>query len=394
MAQKSNRRVISRIAAACSGLQLVVLLALGLALFLFAHGLARAADSKPAWQLEWEKTIKAAEAEGGVNVYVVDYPRFTVSLFQKFYPKIKLNMVDGPSGPALTSRLMAERRAGKYQADLYIAGQGTHVSILYPAKALAPMPAAFILPEVKDESKWFKGKHRFVDPETRHSFVFQGHRGLYVSVNTQQARAEEIKSWWDVIHPKWKGKIIGYDPTIAGVARNVLWYLSMNKSLGPEFMTKLYGDMQLTVSRDHRQLVDWLASGKAAICVPCDDAELTAAKEQKLPVETVIHTLKEGDYIAGGQGVISLITPSPHPHGAQVFLNWFLSREGQSLYQEQSVKSGQRNANSRRMDISKDVIAPAYRLRDDAVLWENGPTVDQETAEATKLLKSILARRP
>ena len=362
--------------------------------FLLTTRVLYSADSRLTWQIEWEKAVKAAESEGEVNVYVVDYPRFTVSQFQKFHPKIRLNMIDGPSGPALASRLMAERRAGKYQADLYIAGQGTHVSILYPAKALAPMPPAFILAEVKDEARWFKGKHRFVDPDIRHSFVFQGHRGLYISVNTHQAKANEIRSWWDLVNPKWKGKIIGYDPTIAGVARNVLWYLYMNKSLGPEFMTKLYGDMQLTLSRDHRQLVDWLASGKAAICVPCDDAELSAAKEQKLSVETVTHTLKEGDYIAGGQGVISLITPAPHPHAAQIFLNWFLSREGQSLYQELSVKSGQRNANSRRTDISKDVIAPEYRLKDDAVFWENGPTVDQETAEATKLLKSILARRP
>jgi hypothetical protein len=132
----------------------------------------RAAESGPAWQVEWEKTLKAAETEGEVAVYVVDYPRFAVSQFQKAYPKIKLLSVDGPSGPALSSRLMAERRAGKYLADLYIAGQGTHVSVLYPAKALAPMPPVFILPEVKDQSKWFKGKHRSVDPETRHSFVF------------------------------------------------------------------------------------------------------------------------------------------------------------------------------------------------------------------------------
>jgi iron(III) transport system substrate-binding protein len=289
---------------------------------------------------------------------------------------------------------MAERRAGKYQADLFITGQGVHVSVLYPAKALAPMPPAFILPEVKDESKWFKGKHRFVDPETRYSFVFQGHRGLYISVNTQQAKPDEIKSWWDLINPKWKGKIIGYDPSIAGVARNVLWYLYMNKVLGPEFMSKLYGDMQLTLSRDHRQLVDWLAAGKAAVCVPCDDAELGRVQEQRLPVASITHTLKEGDYIAGGQGVISLIAPAPHPHAAQIFLNWFLSREGQSLFQEQSVKSGQRNANSRRTDIPKDVIAPEYRLKDDAVFWESGPTVDQETAEATKMLKEILARKP
>ena len=124
------------------------------------------------------------------------------------------------------------------------------------------------------------------------------------------------------------------------------------------------------------------------------NTELASAKEQRLPVDSVTQTLKEGDYIAGGQGVISLITPAPHPHAAQIFLNWFLSREGQSLFQEQSVKSGQRNANSRRTDIPKDVIAPEYRLKDDAVFWENGPNVDQETAEATKLLKGILAKRP
>jgi iron(III) transport system substrate-binding protein len=353
------------------------------------NGVSEAAES---WQSEWEKTLKAAESEGEVAVYVVDYPRFTVSQFQKAYPKIKLNQIDGPSGPALSSRLMAERRAGKYLADLYIAGQGTHVSVLYPAKALAPMPPAFILPEVKDESKWFKGKHRFVDPETRHSFVFQGHRGLYISINTQQARTDEIKSWWELINPKWKGKLIGYDPTIAGVARNVLWYLYTNKSLGADFIGKLYGDMQMTLARDHRQLVDWLATGKAAVCVPCDDADLFSAREQRLPVESITQTLKEGDYIAGGQGVISLIAQAPHPHAAQIFLNWFLSREGQNTFQEQSVKSGQRNANSRRIDISKTIIAPEYRLKDDAVLLENGPNVDQETAEATKLLKAIIAR--
>jgi iron(III) transport system substrate-binding protein len=354
---------------------------------------ANCAQAAQSWQGEWEKTVKAAEAEGEVAVYVVDYPRFAVSQFQKAFPKIKLVSVDGPSGPALSSRLMAERRAGKYLADLYIAGQGTHVSILYPAKALAPMPPALILPEVNDESKWFKGKHRYVDPETRHSFVFQGHRGLYVSYNTSQVRAGDIKSWSELINPKWKGKIIGYDPAIAGVARNVLWYLYKNKSLGPEFMSKLYGDMEMIIGRDQRQLVDWLAAGKAAVCIACDDADLGSAKENRLPVETITQTLKEGDYVAAGQGVISLITPAPHANAAQVFLNWFLSREGQTIYQEQSVKSGQRNANSRRMDIAKDVIRPEYRLKENSEVWENGADVDKETAEATKLLKEILAKK-
>jgi ABC-type Fe3+ transport system substrate-binding protein len=198
----------------------------------------------------------------------------------------------------------------------------------------------------------------------------------------------------DLVNPKWKGKLIGYDPTIAGVARNVLWYVYKNKSLGADFMNKLYGDQELTIGRDQRQLVDWLATGKAAICVACDDADIGGAKENQLPVETITHTLKEGDYVAAGQGVISLITPAPHANAAQVFLNWFLSKAGQTIYQEQSVKSGQRNANSRRMDIPKDAIRPEYRLKENTDVLENGPDVDKETADATKLLKDIVARKP
>jgi ABC-type Fe3+ transport system substrate-binding protein len=285
---------------------------------------------------------------------------------------------------------MAERRAGRYQADLYIAGQGTHVSVLYPAKALAPMPSAFILPEVKDESKWFKAKHRFIDPDTNRSFVFQGHRGHYISYNTQRAKADDIKAWRDLTQSNWKGQILGYDPSIAGTARNALWYMYKNPALGPEFMNKLFGEMEITFSRDHRQVVDWLV-GKGALCIACNDAE--AGRDQGLAVDIVTHSLKEGDYVAGGQGVISLMTPAPHPNAARIFLNWFLSREGQTLFQELSVKSGQQNANSRRMDIPKDVIKPEYRLKEDSVYWENGPTVDQETAEATKLLREILSRR-
>jgi ABC-type Fe3+ transport system substrate-binding protein len=370
----------------------IFLLGVSIALLYLSVGedAARAGEPKAAWQVEWEKTLRAAETEGEVSVYVVDYPKFTVSQFQKAYPKIKLAMVDGPSGPALSSRLMAERRAGKYQADLYIAGQGTHVSVLYPAKALAPMPAAFILPEVKDESKWFRGKHRFIDPDANRSFVFQGHRGHYISYNTQRAKADDIRSWWDLTQSRWKGQILGYDPSIAGTARNALWYMYKNPSLGPDFMNNLFGEMGITFSRDHRQVVDWLV-GKAALCIACNDAE--TGRDQGLAVDVITHSLKEGDYVAGGQGVISLITPPPHPNAARIFLNWFLSREGQTLFQELSVKSGQQNANSRRMDIAKDVIKPEYRLKVDSVYWENGPNVDQETAEATKLLKDILSRK-
>jgi hypothetical protein len=94
-----------------SSLHFILLIALSL---IAPRGTGGAAESGTS---DWEKTLKLAEAEGEVTVYVVDYPRFTVNQFQKAFPKIRLNQVDGPSGPALSSRLMAVRRAGMYQAD-------------------------------------------------------------------------------------------------------------------------------------------------------------------------------------------------------------------------------------------------------------------------------------
>ena len=42
---------------------------LSICLSAFAH----AAESKPTWQTEWERTVKAAEEEGQLTVYIAGY---------------------------------------------------------------------------------------------------------------------------------------------------------------------------------------------------------------------------------------------------------------------------------------------------------------------------------
>jgi hypothetical protein len=71
--------------------------------------------------------------------------------FQKKFPKIKISVVTARGGEHV-SRLMAERRAGKFLADVGNLGN-TSPYTLYQSKTLEPIASAFILPEVKDESK-------------------------------------------------------------------------------------------------------------------------------------------------------------------------------------------------------------------------------------------------
>ena len=53
--------------------------------------------------------------------------------------------------------------------------------------------------------------------------------------------------------------------------------------IGPEFMKKFFGGMDITYAKNFRQMTDWLAQGKFAICMGCKDS--MRAKNQGLPVE-------------------------------------------------------------------------------------------------------------
>lgn len=48
------------------------------------------------------------------------------------------------------------------------------LSVFHKAGLLDPINSELILPEVVDESKWWKGKHPFVDPEGKYIFAFNG----------------------------------------------------------------------------------------------------------------------------------------------------------------------------------------------------------------------------
>src|SRR5689334_10403923 len=76
-----------------------------------------AAEAGPAWQLDWEKTVRAAEEEGAVTIYMTGAfePVFR-DPFQKKFPKIKVISATG-RGPELSQRVMSERRAEKFAVD-------------------------------------------------------------------------------------------------------------------------------------------------------------------------------------------------------------------------------------------------------------------------------------
>jgi len=344
---------------------------------------AFAADAKFPAQSDWDRTVEAAKKEGKLNVYLWHGSNLdkVVQLFEKKYPDIKLTTVGG-RGSSFITRITSEIRAAKNLADVCICGVTSPFKIFYEQmKALEPLKPALLLPEVKDESKWWQGKQHYQDPEGKYLFIYIGSpSGTRVYYNRTQVNPSEFKSYWDLLTPKWKGKIIAIDPNESSGGWRQLYY---HPDLGVKYLRKLLTEMDLTASRDERQTTDWLVQGKYAMAL--FSRGVPEAKAQGLPVDEVKESqFKEAPSISSGaNGTIALMSNAPHSNAAKVFVNWFLSREGQSAVQE-IMNSPLDQNQSMRNDLPLDPVPAESRRRDDIRYM---PIFTPETMDAAPVLK-------
>ncbi|HEY7553952.1 MAG TPA: extracellular solute-binding protein [Candidatus Binatia bacterium] len=360
--------------------------------FLVAVKLVRAADAKPSWQATWEQTVAAAKKEGRLNFYVGRYgAEPLLNEFRKEFPEIKLVTVNG-TGNSLGTRIIAELRAGNVVADLFSGGANTNYEVLYEGKALDSIKSTLILPEVLDESKWYEGRHRYTDPEQRHIFVYIANpssSGFYY--NTTLVNPKEFKSYWDLVAPKWKGKYVSQEPTGTGLGASIQ-FIYYHPELGAEYLKRLFGDMQPTFGRDRRQITDWLAQGRYALCVGCRDT--ARAKSQGLPVDELDNVdWKEGIQLTSGGGSMSWIKGGPNPNAAKVFVNWFLSRRGQIALQKYNDLYGEDPPNSRRIDIPKEGLVPVNRMVPGKKYFDVSDPKYADMTPMFNIIKEIMKKR-
>ncbi|HUF41599.1 MAG TPA: extracellular solute-binding protein [Verrucomicrobiae bacterium] len=368
--------------------------AVTLALFLLSAPATFAAQAE-AWKAEWEKTLQAAKKEGRLVLYgSADYEKLFAEFHRK-YPEIRVTGVYG-RGADVAKRIMAERRAERYLGDLYLNGMTTGYNVFYKAKALDPIPPVLVLPEVTDLSKWWQGKHHYVDPESQYLFNINGEVRIVVGYNTKLVNAGEIKSYWDLLNPKWKGKIVAYDPTLGG-AGDAMRFFYHEKSLGPDFIKRILTETDIVISTDTRQMGDWLAGGRFALSIfgPISRMDLDVMQLQGLPVSWFDPDhLKEGAYITAGSGGAGLINRAPNPNAAKIALNWLLSREGQNAYQRLFLQ-GNDGPDSLRIDIPKEQVPKGNRRpQSDPNRYpsvDRAEWMDQEPIR--KFVRAVLAQR-
>lgn len=303
--------------------------------------------------------------------------------FEKTYPGIALEYTPVRGGEGAT-RIQAERRGQVFLVDLHIGGAGPAITGL--KDFAAPLEPLLILPEVREGKYWRGGKLEFGDNEEKLVLVFNSTVKAPLAYNSQSVDSKEADalSYNDLIKPDWKGKLLMSDPRLQGPGQTMATFLY--HKLGPDYLKALArNDVLLT--RDDRLALEWVGRGRYLGMLGASDVMAAELAKAGLPIR-IRGAFKEGSVITVGFGTAVYMDRAPHPAAARVYLNWFLSKEGQTAY---SRASGQV---SRRLDVPVDHLLPEQvpQPEIDYLLDYKEETVVTKRPPAIKLAQELWGR--
>jgi ABC-type glycerol-3-phosphate transport system substrate-binding protein len=107
----------------------------------------------------------------------------------------------------------------------------------------------------------------------------------------------------------------------------------------------LWTTQRPVLTADLRQQIEWLVRGQYPIAIGVDQAGLEEFQRQGIGLNVLPLTGTESSLETPGFGTVGLINNAPHPNAARLFINWLLSRDGETIWAERTKR------NSRRLDV-------------------------------------------
>jgi iron(III) transport system substrate-binding protein len=316
-----------------------------------SHGLAetpvvssqQAQSANSGWAQEWEKVLAAAKKEGVVTVAGPPQAaeRSAIETFTKAYPGIRLKYTGLASGQFI-SRVALEREGGVHEWDVAVGGPTSHYDYIKKGY-FQPIRPNLILPEVVDDATWIGGLDAgFQDKDKKYVYAFTSYIDGQIRVNRTVVPQSELNSAEGLLDPKWRGKIVMYDPRGSGAGSTTMSML--RKELGDEAMKILLVDQKPVLSTDKRQFTEWVIRGQYPIGIGIVDPYLAPFLEQGVgkDVGRLETKLK---LVTTGSGALVIMNRNPHPNATKVFVNWLLSKEAQTEWANKA------DTNSRRVDV-------------------------------------------
>ncbi len=339
----------------------------------------------------WDETLAKAKKEGKlVAALGGSASRSYRPIFKYFENKFGIRtVVSTGGGTRQTDRLLAERGAGKYKVDIFMVGPTTGNRRIIANGAADPIKPLLFLPDVLDQSKWYQGRHHYSDPEERYIFALSGNAEfspVSMRFNTDRLSikdAKKIDSVWTFLDKRFTGKIVALPPTTGGASGTYL-VAGVHPDMGEKYLRRLFDpELKVHFTVDFRQIADGVAKGKYTMAIFAGSAgrDIDRLGRRGLPVKNfgrmLKKPLKERPLLqgTGSRNNLMVVNRRPHPNATKVFVNWFLSKEGQTIMQTKSNRTPDQSFRNDITELGKVSPAEVRRPDIDYMTFAHDPSV-------------------
>jgi iron(III) transport system substrate-binding protein len=259
--------------------------------------------------------LDAARKEGKlswISSIATDSAKVTIEAFKKRYPGIDVQYQEATE-EVRTVRTLTEYKAGRNKIDV-TQGIGGFLSEYRAANALTtlsdlPAYANYDVPFRDSQNMWASMRTQY----------------WAIAYNTDKVKQADLpKTWEDLTLPVWKGRIgLGDRPQ--------LWALQLWKAWGAQrtsdFLKKLFANNPQRRKEGIDASTKLMGAGEFDLYMPAAPYHAENAKKAGAPAAWMTP-----EPLPVAFSDLSILAQAPNPNASKVFVNWFLSREGQDVY--------------------------------------------------------------
>jgi len=280
---------------------------------------------------EWQKIVAAAQKEGSVLAYTgIFRGNEDQAIADEFKRQTGINFdwVNAASTAPLAQRLRTEVQAGQPSADI-LEGSSQFVRQLKNDGFFISVKDK-PLPTLKEPESVWKIHPLAMSAEgdiqiSRPTSQYDGH--IYVNTSLLP-QPDWPKTFQDLASdPKYKGRIAWVDPKITGdAAARYIRQGYVGGSWTLKDIHSLYANQSMLLFPGPNEPGPAVGRGEMAISIGANTPGIPQLAKAGAPIKLLAFPEVP---VVGNPNTMGVLKTAQHPNAALVFLNWFMSKEGQ-----------------------------------------------------------------
>lgn len=348
----------------------------------------------PASDADWQKIVAAAKQEGKLVI-----SHFTDAgiepVLRQFEKEYGIRVEASPGRPdAVVPKILTEQRNGQFNWDVLLQPTNNVRLVLEPAHGLEPILPFLVRADVDDDAKWYGGLTAHVPMDPLYVF-YDGISNLAVGIDVDRAKipTSAVNDWPDLLKPEWKGKFGVYYPgRPANLSIALTCYRpAFDSDAKWEDYVRAFFAQQPIASAEFRTVADWLVHGRFAVTVGAEGSYLDGlTKKLKRNIEAPVGKNLCGFPPTGTGRSVSIPKNPPDRNAAIVFVNWYLSKEGQDAVVKSYIATGQQSVSRRKDAANPDPELQKKTLAGFEAGWLQGKGLMTDSDEGLRFQRKVI----